>query len=57
MMRDAEACELALKWLEENKSFDNDRDNELITYFSTGFTSTVDYLVNADRAFEVGREM
>ena len=32
--RDAEAVELALKWFEENKPFDDDRDNELLVSFS-----------------------
>ena len=40
MIRDAEAVELALKWFEENKPFDNDRDKELLVSFSTGFKST-----------------
>jgi len=30
MKRDAKTVELALKWFEENKPFDNDRDNELL---------------------------
>ena len=36
MKRDAEAVELAGKWFEENKPFDNARDKELLISFSTG---------------------
>ena len=57
MKRDAEAVELVLKWFEEIKLFDNDRDKELLVSFSTGFTSTADDSVNAERAAEVGMEM
>lgn len=57
MTRDAEAVELAFKWFEENNPFDCDRDKQLIVSFSTGFTSTVDDAVNAERAVEVGRQM
>ena len=57
MKRDAEAVELVLKWFDENKPFDNDRDKELLVSFSTGFSSTGDDTVNAERAAEVGREM
>lgn len=57
MKRDAEAVELILKWFEENTPFDNDRDKDLLVSFSTGFTSTGDDSVNAERAAEVGMEM
>ena len=57
MKRDAEAVELALKWFEENMPFDNNQDKELLVSFSTGFTSTGDDSVNAERAAEVGMEM
>ena len=57
MKRDAEAVELVLKWFEEIKPFDNDRDKELLVSFSTGFTSTADDSVNAERAAEVGMDM
>ena len=57
MKRDAEAVELVLKWFEENKPFDNDRDKELLVSFSTGFTSTGNDSVNAERAAEIGMEM
>ncbi|XP_014680947.1 PREDICTED: uncharacterized protein LOC106820867 [Priapulus caudatus] len=57
MKRDAEAIGLALKWVEENNPFDPDRDKQLLVSFSTGFTSTADNAVNAERAVEVGREM
>ena len=56
MKQDAEAVELALKWFEENKPFDNSRDKELLVSFSTGFTSTDDS-ANAERAAEIGMEM
>ena len=55
MKRDAGA--VALKWFEENMPFDNNRDKELLVSFSTGFTSTGDDSVNAERAAEVGMEM
>jgi thioredoxin-like negative regulator of GroEL len=55
--QDAEAVELALKWLEKNKPFDNDRDKKLLVSFSTGFTSTGDDTVSAERAAEVGMEI
>ncbi|KAE8297839.1 hypothetical protein D5F01_LYC02310 [Larimichthys crocea] len=57
MERDAEAIELVLKWFEEINPFDQDRDKELLMSFSTGFTSTRDDPVNAERTAEVGREM
>ncbi|KAJ8385110.1 hypothetical protein AAFF_G00192510 [Aldrovandia affinis] len=57
MKRNAEAIELALKWFEENNPFDHDRDKQLLVSFSTGFTSTADDAVNAERAAKVGREM
>jgi hypothetical protein len=57
MKRDAEMIELALKWFEENNPFDHNRDKKLLVSFSTGFTSTADDAVNAERAVEVGREM
>ena len=57
MRRDEEAVELALQWFQEIKPFDNDRNNELLVYFSAGFSSTADGSVNADRAAEVGMEM
>lgn len=57
MKRDAEAVALALQWFEENNPFDHDRDKEMLVSFSTGFTSTGDDPVNAERAAEVGREM
>ena len=53
MKRDAEAFELFLKWFEEIKPFDNERDKELLVSFSTGFTSTADDSVNAERVAEV----
>ncbi|KAF3835714.1 hypothetical protein F7725_028272 [Dissostichus mawsoni] len=57
MKRDAEAIDLALQWFEENNPFDPDRDKELLVSFSTGFRSTGDDPVNAERAAEIGREM
>ena len=54
MKRDAEAVELVLKWFEKIKPFDNDRDNELLVSFSTGFTSTADDSVNTEIVVEVG---
>ena len=57
MKRDAKAVELVLKWFEEYKPFDNDRDKELLVSFSTGCTSTADDSDNADIAAEVGMEM
>ena len=57
MKRDAEAIVLVLKWFEENNPFDKDRDKKLLVSFSTGFTSTDNDAVNAERAAEVGREM
>ena len=57
MKQDTEAIGLVLKWLEEKKLFDLDCDKQLLVYFSTGFTSTVDDVVNAERAAEVGRKM
>ena len=57
MKRDAEAIALALKLFEENNPFDHDRDRQLLVSFSTGFTSTANDAVNAERAEEVGREM
>ena len=57
MKRDAEAIVLVLKWFEENNPFDKDRDKKLLVSFSTGFTSTANDAVNAERAAEVGREM
>lgn len=57
MKRDAEAIALALKWFEENNPFDHNRDRQLLVSFSTGFTSTANDAVNAERAAEVGREM
>ncbi len=57
MTRDVEAVEVVLKWFEENKPFDNDRDKGLLVSFSTGFKSTGEDSVNAERAAEVGREM
>ncbi len=57
MKRDAEAIGLAFKWFEENNPFDQDRDKKLLVSFSTGFTSTANDAVNAERAAEVGREM
>ncbi|TKS86210.1 hypothetical protein D9C73_020327 [Collichthys lucidus] len=56
MKRDAETIELVLKWFEEINPFDQDRDKELLVSFSTGFTSTRDDPVNAQRTAEVGRE-
>ena len=35
--------------------FDEDRDNKLLVSFSTGFTSTANDAVNAQRAAEVDR--
>ena len=57
MKRDAEAVELVLKWLEEIKPFDNNRDKELLVSFSTKFTSTADDSVNAEIAAEVEMEI
>jgi len=57
MKRDTEGIGLVLKWLEENNPFDLDRDKQLLISFSTGFTSTADDAVNAERAAAVGREM
>ena len=57
MKRDAEAIALALTWLEENNPFNHDRDKQFLVSFSTGFTSTANDGVNAERAAEVGREM
>ncbi len=42
MKQDAAAVALALKWFEENNSFDHNRDKELLVSISTGFTSTAD---------------
>lgn len=57
MKRDAEGVKLALQWFEENNPFDDQRDKNMLVSFSTGFTSTGDDPVNAERAAEVGREM
>ena len=62
MKRDAEAIARALNWFQENDLFDQDRDRQLLVSqlfvsFSTGFTSTANDQVNAERAAEVGREM
>ncbi|KAF3851192.1 hypothetical protein F7725_012964 [Dissostichus mawsoni] len=57
MKRDAEAIDLAIQWFEENNPFDPDRDKELLLSFSTGFRSTGDDPVIAERAAEIGREM
>ena len=51
------AVELALKWFKKNKPFNSDRDKELLVSFSTGFTSTGDDSVNADKAAEIGRNI
>jgi len=55
--QDAEAIALALTWLEENDSFDHNRDRQLLMSFSTEFTSTVNNRINAEKAAKVGREM
>ena len=55
--RDTEAIGFVLKWLEENNPFDFDRDKQLLVSFSTGFTSSTDDAVNAERVAEVGREV
>jgi len=57
MKQDSEGIKLVLKWLEENNPFDLDQDKQLLISFSTGFTSTADDAVNAERAAAVGREM
>ena len=57
MKRDADAVELVLKWFEENKPFDNDQDKESLFSFSTGFISTRDDSVNAEKAAEVGMDV
>ena len=57
MKQDTEAIGLVLKWLEETNPFDLDHDKQLLVSFSTGFTSTTDDAVNAERATEVGRNM
>ena len=57
MKRDAEAVKLALQWFEEHNPFDGDRDKKVLVSFSTGFTSTGNDAVNAERAAEVGRNM
>ena len=41
--------------VEENNPFDHNRNT--ILFFSTGFTSTADDAINAERATEVEREM
>jgi len=53
MKRDAEAVALALTWLEENNPFDHDQAKQLLVSFATGFTSTTNDGVNAERAAEV----
>ena len=55
--RDTEAIGLVFRWLEENNPFDSDREKKLLVSFSTGFTSTSNDAVNAERAREVGRQM
>ncbi len=57
MKRDTEAISRALTWFQENDPFDQDRDIKLLVSFSTGFTSTENYQVNAEKAAEIGREM
>jgi len=57
MKRDAEAVALAFTWLEENNPSNYGRYKQLLGSFSTGFTSTANDEVNAERAAEVGREM
>ena len=37
--------------------FDHEQDKQLLVPFSTGFVSTADDAVNAEKAAEVGREM
>ena len=44
-------------WFEENKPFDYDRDKDSLVSLSTGFISTRDDSVNAEKAAEVGMEM
>ena len=36
-------------WLEENNPFDLDRDKQLLVSFSTGFTSTANDTITAER--------
>ncbi|CAJ1066509.1 hypothetical protein F7725_020419 [Xyrichtys novacula] len=52
MRRDAEAVKLALQWFEENNPFNHNQDKEMLVSFSTGFTSTGDDPVNAERDAE-----
>jgi len=55
--RDTEEIKLAIKLFEENNPFDHNREKKLLVSFSTGFTSNADDAVNAERAFEGGREI
>ena len=57
MERDSSAATLVFKWLEEYKPCDEKRNKQSLVSFPAGFGSTKDDLVNADRAFEVGREV
>jgi len=57
MRRGTEAICLVLKWIDENNSFDLDRDKQLLISFSTGFTSTEDDAFDTKRVAEVGKEM
>ena len=40
------------EWLEENNPFDLDCDKQLLVSLSTGFTSTADDTINAERVTE-----
>ena len=57
MKQDTEAIGIVLKWLEENNPFDLDHDKQLLVSFSTGFPSTADDVVNAEKVAEIGRKM
>ena len=56
MKQDTEAIGPVRKWLEKNNPFDLDCDKQLLVSFSTGFTSTADDTVIAERAAEVRRQ-
>ena len=55
--KDDDAVNAIVGWLEEVNPFDATRDKKTLVSFSTGFSSTPDDLVNADRAEEVGSAM
>ena len=57
MKWDTEAIGFVLECLEQNNPFDLDHYKQLLKSFSTGFTSSADDAVNADRAAEIERKM